>query len=240
MNTAAFPLVQVAVSAFEQWPLPADGFNLAPSYRPRRPSTDWIRPCGWPGSPTPCAPRCACGGLGPPLRPSSTSPGDFGPVAFGHYEWDRSYLTREYPDLLSTYSGHRAVALFDPVSLHKAIADLIDSHYHSRVTRRYPTQLAVTLRTRRPDTTADKQRQTHAEGLRNNISPTKVMRNVDHKRAPARLTPVQPAGPGGRRTSQSATPDRTLLSLCQPRHSQVQPPSVFQFRASAGIEILCL
>src|SRR5207245_2808505 len=34
----------------------------------------------------------------------------FGPAAFRRYEWELSYSTASYLDVLRTYSGHRALA----------------------------------------------------------------------------------------------------------------------------------
>lgn len=67
--------------------------------------------------------------------------GRFGPVRFARYEWEQEYTTTEYLDLLSTYSGHRAMAASARAGLFQCIAALIEKH-GGRLTKRYLTQLA--------------------------------------------------------------------------------------------------
>ncbi|MEU8196749.1 class I SAM-dependent methyltransferase [Microbispora amethystogenes] len=69
--------------------------------------------------------------------------GRFGPVRFHRYEWDHAYTTREYLDLLSTYSGHRALPAEARTGLLDCIAALIDNRYGGRIVKRYLTQLAL-------------------------------------------------------------------------------------------------
>ncbi|WP_026421332.1 class I SAM-dependent methyltransferase [Actinokineospora inagensis] len=69
--------------------------------------------------------------------------GRFGPVAFHRYEWDQTYTTDEYTDLLLTYSNHRALPETARHGLIDDIADLADTRHGGRVTKRYLTQLAV-------------------------------------------------------------------------------------------------
>ena len=73
--------------------------------------------------------------------------GRFGPATFRRYEWEATYSTAEYIDLLLTYSGHLAL---DPEArgrLLGCIAELIDSRYDGRLTKRYLTELRVAHRT---------------------------------------------------------------------------------------------
>ncbi|TLP57092.1 class I SAM-dependent methyltransferase [Microbispora triticiradicis] len=69
--------------------------------------------------------------------------GRFGPVRFHRYEWDHAYTTREYLDLLNTYSGHRALPDEARTGLLGCIAALIDGRYGGRIVKRYLTQLAL-------------------------------------------------------------------------------------------------
>ena len=72
--------------------------------------------------------------------------GRFGPAIFRRYEWDRSYTTATYLDTLRTYSGHRALAPEARRGLLACIADLIESRYGGRITKRYLTELRVAHR----------------------------------------------------------------------------------------------
>jgi hypothetical protein len=72
----------------------------------------------------------------------------FGPVHFRRYEWNQTYITREYVDLLLTYSGHRAMPADCRQSLLTCITDLIENSYDGQITKRYLTQLATARRVR--------------------------------------------------------------------------------------------
>ena len=67
----------------------------------------------------------------------------FGPATLRRYEWDRSYTTATYIDLLLTYSGHRALEPTAQRNLLDCIAHLIDSAYGGQITKRYLTELRV-------------------------------------------------------------------------------------------------
>lgn len=71
----------------------------------------------------------------------------FGPVQFHRYEWEQTYSTREYLDLLLTYSNHRAMPPDRQTGLLNCIANLIDTRYGGQITKRYMTQLATARRT---------------------------------------------------------------------------------------------
>ncbi len=75
--------------------------------------------------------------------------GRFDRVVFRRYEWESTYTTASYLDLLLTYSGHRALEREAREGLLSCIADLIDSRYGGRLTKPYLTQLLV-ARIRRP------------------------------------------------------------------------------------------
>lgn len=72
--------------------------------------------------------------------------GRFGPVTFHGYEWDRTYTTDEYIDLLLTYSNHRALPADAQSGLLTGIRRLIDS-YGGSITKSYLTQVTVARRT---------------------------------------------------------------------------------------------
>ena len=70
----------------------------------------------------------------------------FEPPTFRRYEWEVAYSTSEYVDLLMTYSGHIAL---DPAArdgLLQCIADLIDTRYGGRLTKRYLAELRLARR----------------------------------------------------------------------------------------------
>jgi SAM-dependent methyltransferase len=69
--------------------------------------------------------------------------GRFGQVVFRRYEYERSYSTTGYHDLLLSYSGHRAMAPDARCGLLACITRLIDEGYGGRITKRYMNQLAV-------------------------------------------------------------------------------------------------
>jgi SAM-dependent methyltransferase len=71
----------------------------------------------------------------------------FGPVQFRRYEWDQTYASDEYIDLLLTYSGHRALPPTAQDSLLTCIATLINHDHDGQITKRYLTQLATARRT---------------------------------------------------------------------------------------------
>ncbi len=72
--------------------------------------------------------------------------GRFGPVVFRRHEWDATYSTSEYIDLLSTYSGHRALPADARDGLLACIADLIKSRHGGQITKRYQTELRIAHR----------------------------------------------------------------------------------------------
>jgi SAM-dependent methyltransferase len=67
----------------------------------------------------------------------------FGPGTLRRYEWDRSYTTASYRELLLTYSGHRALDPEAQGNLLGCIAELIDTGYGGQITKRYLTELRV-------------------------------------------------------------------------------------------------
>lgn len=71
----------------------------------------------------------------------------FGPVEFRRYEWQQTYRSREYLDLLMTYSGHRAMATRARAGLFACITHLIDDVYGGEITKQYRTRLAIAHKT---------------------------------------------------------------------------------------------
>jgi len=62
---------------------------------------------------------------------------------FRRYEWDQTYSTASYLEVLQTYSGHRALPPDLRQGLLTCIADLIDTRYQGAITKRYLTELRL-------------------------------------------------------------------------------------------------
>jgi len=73
--------------------------------------------------------------------------GRFGPVTVRRYQWEMAYTAGEYLELLSTYSGHRAMTAQSRKGLFACIKRLIDDH-GGTIVKRYMTQLAIAHRLR--------------------------------------------------------------------------------------------
>jgi len=73
--------------------------------------------------------------------------GGFSEVHTRRYEWDETYTATEYLELLSTYSGHRAMPNGLRDQLLSCIRDLINREHNGEITKHYMTQLAVAHRT---------------------------------------------------------------------------------------------
>lgn len=67
----------------------------------------------------------------------------FGPASFRRYEWELSYPTAGYLEVLLTYSGHRDLDPPARAGLLDCIARLIDTGYGGRITKRYLSELRV-------------------------------------------------------------------------------------------------
>jgi SAM-dependent methyltransferase len=89
------------------------------------------------------------------LRPAAAIPSEAGTLETGgrfaravtrRYEREIAYTTAEYLDLLSTYSGHRALEPANRTALFGCIATLIDEHHGGRIAKRYLHELAVAYR----------------------------------------------------------------------------------------------
>lgn len=91
-------------------------------------------------------------------RPASEVPQDpteidasgrFGSVIFRRYEWEQRYSAAEYLDLLSSYSGHRALTSHARDGLYECVRALIEANGGS-VTKRYLTELTAANRLNQP------------------------------------------------------------------------------------------
>jgi SAM-dependent methyltransferase len=67
---------------------------------------------------------------------------------FHRYEWDLTYSTEEYIDVLTTYSNHRALPAAARIGLLTCISTLIDTHYDGRITKHHLTELRLARRSR--------------------------------------------------------------------------------------------
>jgi SAM-dependent methyltransferase len=178
-NLARFPQVQVITAAFEDWPLPAEPFDVVLAAT----AFHWIDPVvrvskaadalGPGGALATIATHHIAGGDeaffaetqacyerwdpdtppgGVPLPTAAEVPADsdeldrsgrFGPVLLRRYEWERSYSTASYLEVLGTYSGHRALEPATRANLLDCIAALIETDYGGRIRKRYLTELRV-------------------------------------------------------------------------------------------------
>ncbi|MFC0622762.1 class I SAM-dependent methyltransferase [Kribbella deserti] len=172
------PEAEVVTASFEDWPLPAEPFELVIAAT----SWHWIDPevrmvkaaqALRPGGSLAIVstyhvaggtqqffddvqacyerfdPETKPGLRLPPEDATADDPGEydrtglFGPVRFNRWGWDLTYTTSEYLDLLSTYSGHRAMPPEARDSLYACIATLINTNHHGQVTKRYLTGLTT-------------------------------------------------------------------------------------------------
>jgi SAM-dependent methyltransferase len=176
-NLARFPQVQVITAGFEDWPLPAEPFDVVvaatafhwidPAVRVTK-AADALRPGGvlatiathhiaggdqaffvqaqacyerWDPDTPPGGARLPTAAEVPTASDELDRSGRFGPVEFRRYEWEQSYSTAGYLDVLRTYSGHRAMEPTAQANLLGCLADLIDTGYGGRIRKRYPTEL---------------------------------------------------------------------------------------------------
>jgi SAM-dependent methyltransferase len=72
--------------------------------------------------------------------------GSFTNAVFRRYERELTYTTREYRDLLLSYSGHRALASDAREGLLACIGKLIDTRFGGRIAKRYMTELTIAYR----------------------------------------------------------------------------------------------
>jgi SAM-dependent methyltransferase len=180
-NFARFPEVQVVTAAFEDWPLPAEPFDVVlaatafhwidPQVRIAK-AADALRPGGalatiathhvaggddeffvevqacyerWDPD-TPPGLRLPAAAAVPASGEELDRSGRFGPVSFRRHEWELEYSSAGYLDVLRTYSGHRALEPVPRANLLACIAELIDSRFGGRISKRYLAELRVARR----------------------------------------------------------------------------------------------
>jgi SAM-dependent methyltransferase len=71
------------------------------------------------------------------------SSGRFGPAQFRRYEWDQSYTTGSYLDLLMTYSVTRSLPQPARDALLACLGGLIDRNHNGQIGKRYLTRLTL-------------------------------------------------------------------------------------------------
>ncbi len=70
----------------------------------------------------------------------------FSPATFRRYQWEQTYATAAYREVLLTYSSHRALPPATRAKLLDCIAHLIDTRYGGSISKRYLTELRVARR----------------------------------------------------------------------------------------------
>ena len=176
-NLSKFPKATVIVSPFEDWPLPAEPFDLvvaATSFHfinenIRTPkAADALREGG---SLAVISTTHIRGGtqdffddvdrvykrlkLGPPeyVCPAASDipqiPTEFekskrfGPVTFHRHEWEVTYTTQQYLDVIATYSSHRILSRDVAAELESFLVALLNGKYGGRIVKRYMAQIAI-------------------------------------------------------------------------------------------------
>ncbi|GAA1597721.1 hypothetical protein GCM10009789_59560 [Kribbella sancticallisti] len=183
MARQKLPELEVIIADFENWPLPAERFDLVvsatafhwidPEVRVPK-SADALRPGGllaivsthhiaggsaqyWLDVQD-CYRRFTDDADEVGLRPADAIPKDsaeidesglFGPVIFRRYEWEQTYTTSEYLDLISSYSGHRALTTEARDGLYDCIGARIEAE-GGAITKRYLTELTAANRLNQP------------------------------------------------------------------------------------------
>lgn len=84
--------------------------------------------------------------VGEPVKVEIEQTGLFGEVTVHRYRFDVAYDTASYLRLLSTYSGHRVLDNQRRARLFHAIAELIETQFHGRITKGYLAILYVAHR----------------------------------------------------------------------------------------------
>lgn len=176
-NISEYPKARVVVSAFEDWLLPTEPFDLVvaatsfhfidenirmdktadalcdggalaviATYHVRGGTQDFfdesqhiyerlkLSPPGYHGAPSSTD------------IPENSAEFDmsmrFGPVTFSRHEWEVTYTTQEYLDSMSTYSSNRSLSEEARGDLYSSIANLLNTKYDGKVTKRYMAQIA--------------------------------------------------------------------------------------------------
>lgn len=172
-NLAPFADVEVVTAAFEEWPLPDEPFDVvlsATAFHWIDPAVRLVKTARAlkPGGLLAIvSTHHVAGGTeaffaevqdcyerfdpatekGLRLPAAATVPGDStemgGPARTLWYEWDVTYSTEAYLDVLLTYSGTRALPTTQRDRLLECIAGLIDRRYGGAVVKRYLTELRL-------------------------------------------------------------------------------------------------
>ena len=71
----------------------------------------------------------------------------FGPAKIRRYEWQQTYTSHQYLNLLMTYSGNRARSPQARSGLFGCITHLIDDVHNGEITKQYRTRLAIAHKT---------------------------------------------------------------------------------------------
>lgn len=71
----------------------------------------------------------------------------FGPATIRRYEWQQTYTSHQYRNLLMTYSGNRARSPQARSGLFACLTHLIDDVYKGEITKQYRTRLAIAHKT---------------------------------------------------------------------------------------------
>ncbi|MEV0094094.1 class I SAM-dependent methyltransferase [Streptomyces sp. NPDC050738] len=171
---AGYSLARVEVGEFESWALPPEPYDLVviatayhwldPAVRVRKPmealrpggvfavvTTDHVRG----GTPEffdevqavyerwdPATPP----GLRTQDEQLVRTEVDFEPEEVRRYLRDITYTSAQYLDVLRSYSGHRALSAERRDGLFAGIAELIDTRYGGRITKRYLHELIMVIR----------------------------------------------------------------------------------------------
>jgi SAM-dependent methyltransferase len=180
-NLARFSSVDVVTATFEDWPLPAEPFDVVVAAS----AFHWIDPAVRVpkaaealrvGGALAVIANHAAGGaeffaevrdcyerLDPAAPPGLSRPGDvmnpldaaelrrsgrFGPVTFRRHEWELTYSTAQYLDLLQASAGHRALEPAARAALLDCVGRVIDDRHGGHVTKRHMTDLRVATRIR--------------------------------------------------------------------------------------------
>lgn len=172
--------VEVVVSAFEDWPLPREPFDVLaaftawhwidPSLRAEKAAAalrpggtlatvttfhirdgndffDDVQTCYQRWDPaTPAGLRLAAAEEERPVVDEVDDSELFLPAVRRRYQQDIGYCTRDYLEVLATYSNHRALTLERRRGLFACIGELIDGTYGGFITKRYLYELRLAQR----------------------------------------------------------------------------------------------
>ncbi len=133
--------VEVVVSAFEDWVLPDQPFDLVTA----RAQECYLRwdPTTRPGLVLPSADEV------PPAVDEVDDSDLFQPALRRRYEQELAHTAEDYVELLTTYSGHRVLEPPQRTGLLRCLAGLINEDFDGSITKRYLYELRVARRSER-------------------------------------------------------------------------------------------